>query len=232
VKPNRTYTSDRASRVGELNDAVFVDLTDLLADLAAGIHKTTGRPVPAAELASSLLTVLSGADIAFADLHSAQLRGLTAAAAKRARKPAVGDVLAIPTAGGGYHVAVVVQRNRFGTAVGVFDGTSTVPAVPAVRRVMPRPFHTDDQSVLDGDWKVAGHDEELLALFPKDPEIYHQPPSQVPGVDLGEFGAAETDAGVLRLIDEDEAREVGLLDGTYQQTHLSESLQKLLDDAR
>jgi hypothetical protein len=210
VRPNRTYASDRPSRAGELNDAVFGDATDLLSDLAASIRDSTGRAVSAADLASSLSAVLGIADVSFGDLHSADVRGLTVPAAKRGRKPAVGDLLAIPASSGGYHMAVVVQRNQFGTAVGVFAGTSPLPAVTADRRAMPRPIHTDDQSVLAGDWKIVGHDEELLALFPTEPEIYHRPPSMVPGVDLGEFGAAETAAGALRLIDEGEAREVGL----------------------
>jgi hypothetical protein len=51
-----------------------------------------------------------------------------------------------------------------------------------------------------------------------------------PGVDLGEFGAAESPAGIIRLIGAQEAREVGLLGGAYQQTYMGEVLQQLLDD--
>jgi hypothetical protein len=53
--------------------------------------------------------------------------------------------------------------------------------------------------------------------------------------DAGRFGAAETADGTLRLIGPDEARQAGLLDGTYRQTcnavccHAA-WLQKLLDD--
>ncbi len=80
----------------------------------------------------------------------------------------------------------------------------------------------------DGTWPVVGHDEGLLAAFPSEPEIYHWPDPTWPGI--GEFGSAETAADVRRDISEAEAREVGLLDGTYCQVYLEEELQAKLAD--
>jgi hypothetical protein len=89
--------------------------------------------------------------------------------------------------------------------------------------------YTEDSLVKDGTWKIVGTDESLLALFPADPPIYHKPGAW-PGIDTGEFGAAETADGPMRMIGADEAREVGLLGGTYRQTYPAAYLQKVLDD--
>ena len=154
---------------------------------------------------------------------------------KRIAGPKPGDVLAIAAADGGCHMAVVVVLNRFGTALGLFHGTSAQGRLDLdldLRRA-PRkyPVYAGSNLVLDGTWKIADHNDGLLALFPSDPPIYHRP-NAWPGIaDTGEFGAAETADGTLRLIGPDEAREVGLLDGTYRHpTHHAAQLQKLLDD--
>ena len=66
--------------------------------------------------------------------------------------------------------------------------------------------------------------------LPAEPEIYHKPGQWSDlGIDTGEFGAAETGNGTIRLIGPDEAREVGLLDGTYRQVETAEVLQRRLD---
>ena len=70
----------------------------------------------------------------------------------------------------------------------------------------------------------------MLASFPANPEVYHKPNAWPGIVDTGEFGAAETGDGKMRFIDADEARDVGLVDGTYRQTYPAVYLQEVLDD--
>ena len=125
----------------------------------------------------------------------------------------------------------MVTLNRFGTALGLFRGTGARARLDANLRRAPRklPVYTDNGRVADGTWKIVGHDDSLLALFPSDPPIYHRP-NAWRGIDTGEFGAAETADCTLRLIGPDEAREVGLQDGTYRQVCHAAWLQKLLDD--
>jgi hypothetical protein len=103
------------------------------------------------------------------------------------------------------------------------------PSADVLRAPRKHPVHTEESLAKDGTWKVVLHDEALLASFPADPEVFHKP-NAWPGIDTGEFGAAETAGGPLRMIDEAEAREVGLLDGTYRQTRPAVYLQKVLGE--
>jgi hypothetical protein len=234
VKGNRRYESERPSRTGELNDAAFVDASAFLSLLAEQAAARTGELVSPAVLAADIATVLKTSGTRLADLGADEVVSLRADVPKRKPKAQPGDVLAIPAAAGGYHLASVVDRNRFGTALGLLRGTVGFPrlggATPAVLR--RHCFHTDDEQVAAGVWKIVGHDEGLRELFPRPSEIYHGTDLEWPGVDLGEFGAAEPAQGELRLIAEDEAREVGLIDGSYRQSYLSEHLQQALDDAK
>lgn len=229
LRGNRRYESPGDSLVGELNDSIFVDAAEFLSILA---RVAGDQPVSPSGLTSALALTLKSASIPLQDVGSEEVAGLTSSILKKVSKPRIGDILAIPAKGGGYHMAAVVARNRFGTALGVLCGRCLVPRVRkrgdlAVRRF---PLYTDDRLLSTGAWKVIGNDESLLSLFPADPEIYHGPDLKWPGVDLGEFGAAESPAGIIRLIGAQEAREVGLLGGAYQQTYMGEVLQQLLDD--
>src|SRR5262249_39975415 len=140
------------------------------------------------------------------------------------------DVLAIPVTGG-HRLAVTITRNRFGTALGLFEGVSPDgrPDAKILRTPRKYPIYTEESLAKNGQWKIVDHDENLLRLFPADPEIYHKPGAW-PGIDTGEFGAAETADGPLRMIDANEAREVGLQSGDYRQACPAAYLQKLLSD--
>jgi hypothetical protein len=233
MKANKRYAFPAASRVGELGDAVFADTTDLLNDLLAQLDRASQGPVSRGVFSSALLGILRTGRVPLADVAEAgDIRTLTIDAPKSAVRLSVGDVLAIPAASGGHRVAVVLARNGFGTALGLLRGVNRLPRT-ASAHVVPKPYpvYTDEQLVKSGVWKVIGHDESLLGLFPAEPEIYHKPRRR-PGVDdTGEFGAAETADGRLRFIGSEEARNVGLADGSYRQTVLGEFLQRQLDES-
>lgn len=128
--------------------------------------------------------------------------------------------MAIPAAGGGYHLAVLLTLDRIGVALGLLRGTFPVPRVEGAehRHVRPRPVYSDGELIEDGTWQIVGHDEGLLRLFPSEPEIYHAPGLTVPGIDFGEFDLADLPTpGRLRQVSREEAEEVGLLDGSYRQ---------------
>lgn len=226
---NRRYVSPGDSRVGELSDSIFVDVADWLSLMTEG---SADQPASLSGLASTLALVLRSSGIPLEDVGSEEVVRLIPVIPKRVAKPRAGDILAIPAKGDGYHMAAVVARNRFGTALGIFCGRFIVPRFKGRENLTVRrfPLYTDDRLLATGVWKVVGHDEDLLALFPSDPEIYHAPDLRWPGIDLGEFGAAESSAGAIRLIDAEEAHEVGLIGGVYQQTYMGEVLQQLLDD--
>jgi len=231
LKPNKRYAPAAGSRVAELGDAVFTDTTDLLTEVVAGLSRVDQAPVTPERFCAVLLEALRAGRVPLADVEGGAVARLAIEAPKKSVKLTPGDIVAIPAAAGGHHVAVALTRNRFGTALGLFRGTCRLPRIAAALKApLPHPVYTDEQPVKTGVWRVIGHDESLLALFPADPEIYHKPRRR-PGVDdTGEFGAAETADGTLRFIDADEARAVGLAEGTYRQTLLSPLLEKYLDE--
>ena len=214
---------------GDLRDATFSRAADLMARIAPEDDEGDPKALTR-ELDQALAALLKASDVELADVRGSEIAGVALTPTKKTARPKLGSVLAIPAAGGGYHLASVVARNRLGTALGVVDGVVAVPSSEAAAGlpVRPYPYYTGDRLVADGVWRVVGHDEALQKRFPQDPEIYHRPPSRIPGIDLGEFGAAETADGTLRLIDEAEARAVGLGSG-YQQSYMGETLQRMLD---
>ncbi|WP_432066372.1 hypothetical protein [Streptomyces sp. C10-9-1] len=230
LKGGRRYSGLSRSLVGELNDSTFIDAASFLASIAEG---ASGQPLSPSGLASSLVLTLKESGISLEDVAGEEVAELTVDTAKKPAKPRIGDVLAIPVSGGEYRMASVVARNRFGTALGFLRGRFSVPRPVSGERLAARqfPIYTDDRLVATGAWRVVGHDESLLSLFPAEPEIYHAPDLRWPGIDLGEFGAAEKPSGEIRLIGIDEARAVGLLDGTYRQSYLGEFLEQFMEDS-
>lgn len=218
LKGNKRYESTETSRVPELNDHVFEDVRSVLANV----------DIP---LADALLEAIQSGRIPLTDVNGEDVRKLTVDA-KRATKPKPGDVIGIPAGEGGYRLAVVLGQNSFGTAIGLFDGVSAQGRLEQAIRDNPRkhPVYTEESLIKDGTWKILGHDDGLTSLFPSDPPIYHKA-GAFPGVDTGEFGAAETADGDMRMLSQAEASEVGLLDGTYRQVYPAAYLQKVLDEA-
>jgi hypothetical protein len=207
----KPYRSSSPSRVGDLGDAVFEDAREYLA----------GGP-------DAVLADLRAGQVILADVEPGEIGGLTVETPKkRVARPKPGDVVAIPVSGG-YRPAVVLTRNRFGTALGLFRGVSPNGQVGRLRGAPGRHVYTDETLIKNGTWPVVDHDESLSGLFPADPPIYHKPGAW-PGIDTGEYGAAETAEGSMTPLSASEAAAVGLTDGTYRQTMNSAFLQKQLD---
>jgi hypothetical protein len=207
----KPYRSESPSRVPDLDDNVFAEA----GEYAHGLD------------VARVLADLRDGRIILSDVSPSEIGGLTVETPKkRVAKVSPGDVVGIPAASGGFRPAVVLTRNRFGTAIGLFDGVSPNGQVGRLRAA--RHVYTDESLIKNGTWPLVDHDESLCALFPADPPIYHKP-NAWPGVDTGEFGAAETATGGMTPISEDEARSIGLTDGTYRQTMNSAFLQKQLD---
>jgi len=100
-------------------------------------------------------------------------------------------------------------------------------ATSRLRRLAPA---AGKRRITDGTWPIVAHDDDLLAHFPANPEIYHKPNAWPGIIDTGEHGAAETADGTMRLIDAAEAETVGLHDGTYRQTRTAQHLEQRLTD--
>lgn len=232
IRGNRRYSGSCGSRIGELNDVAFVEASDWLLFLAREIATAKGHRVLLAELVDGIRESIVESQISFGDVSASELSTLVAEVQRKVVAVRCGDVVAISRRGGRYSIAVVVARNRFGTALGFLRGSFPYPRVgdPQHCQVESRPVYTDDQLIANGTWPVIDHNENLLLLFPKDPEIYHAPDLTLPGVQVGRFGSAESSSGDMRHISKDEAEQVGLLGGTYRQIYVSRQLQQSLDD--
>jgi hypothetical protein len=220
-----SYSGPAGSRVSELSDSIFTDMADALAGLSDGGNS----PAPPGELADILLAFINGEPANLADVSSGGVSQIAIAARANALAPEVGDILAVP-GGNAWYAVIVVARNRFGIAFGIFQEKfdSLMSVRPQRSTARQFPVYSDDVQVLNGSWEAVGHDESLLSAFPVEPEIYHPPTPMWPGLDFGEFGAAETPWGSLRLIGDKEARAVGIIDGSYRQAYPSEFLQQSL----
>ncbi|MFI0420469.1 hypothetical protein [Spongiactinospora sp. 9N601] len=227
------YESDQASRAGRLSAAVLDEASGLMAFIGQSAYSATGTAVPPPAFAAHLMAALAASDIAFADVRGGEVLRLNVAFGLRGRMRKVGDVLAIPSEFGGYHMAVIVARNRFGMALGLFRGTVSTPEVERIDRgaVWRHPVYVDPEEVATWFWKYAGHERSLLDLFPSDPEIFHSASMSVSPSSATGFGVAEAVDGSLRTIGEEEARKAGLVDGSYLQKYLAVELEALLEEA-
>lgn len=228
------YRPAAPSRVGDLGDAAFVAATEFLAAAIPEAAEPAAADTPqpgGTEATTELITrLLHEAAPEFADVSAADIAAIVVQGAKnKPKRLTMGNLVAIPAICGGFHLAVVLTRNRFGTALGIFRGVHRRPADPQpVLEPSGVHVYTDEQLVKRGEWQVVGGDEALVAGFAAEPEIYHRPRNS--GV-VGPNGAAETAGGALRQIDAAEAARVGLTDGTYRQTRLGEHLPQFLADA-
>ncbi len=222
------------SAVADLNDNTFVVATGFLVDVAREIARDTGHPPTLDAVCRVVVEGLHrAADNALSDVTPRAIVGIKAEIRKALKiRVKIGDIVAIPARTGGYFMAVVLAKNPFGTAYGLFDGTTPVPKPPTLAShppVRPHPIYSDDERIADGRWRIVGHHADLATLFPAEPEIYHRPKPERPDHKLRPYGVGETAAGRIRPLQEGEAKEIGLLDGTYRQGYLSENLEALLN---
>jgi hypothetical protein len=218
------------SRVGDLSDSAFVDAGDLLSRLAHSLADSRGERPTLSDLADLVGRGLRRAGPGLiADVDPADLSGLSVSKRPGGKRPKVGDILAIPAADGQSFLAVVVARNNFGTAVGLFDGTHPAKPVSALKHppIVRVPVYVDDAALVSGRWLIVGHDDGLRKLFPANPEIFYPPRDDRPA--RGPYGSAETVDGHLRQLSEQEAREVGLFDPGFTQSYLWEYLEDRLN---
>jgi hypothetical protein len=224
--------AENSSALAELNDATFVAASDFIGELVAAMNSAPGRLPTLPELCDLLVAGLQECGDSLSD--GGQVAGIKAEIRKAKKiKPAVGDIVAIPAANGEFHIAVLLAKNAFGTAFGLFKGTrkprpiSKDPPPP----VLLPPLYSDDRQIESGRWLVIDHDDSLRELFPADPEIFHRQHADQPNPALGPHGAGETAAGRLRPLTKEEAEKVGLLRDDFRQTYASETLEKYLNTA-
>lgn len=222
------------SAVADLNDNVFVIATEFISNLANVIKTDTGQAPTLDELCQVLVEGLHRCDDdLLVDITAAHIVGVKAELRKQRKIVSkIGDILAIPAKNGECFIGCVLAKNRFGTAYGFFEGTSQPRPISASSHLPAKrhPIYSSDEFIASGRWKIIGHDEDLLSLFPAEPEIYHREQIISSGPEIGPYGSGETASGQLRHLTKEEAEELGLLSGEYRQSYLAEYLEKCLND--
>ncbi|HUA58222.1 MAG TPA: hypothetical protein VML19_05670 [Verrucomicrobiae bacterium] len=214
-----------------LNDEPFNAAADLFHDLIQDLKKDRGKPPTLAETLEVLADVLHECTDCLADHRAVDLVHIKPEVEKTKRiSYRKGDIVAIPTDDSNYFLAIILTENRFGMAVGLFHGARNLRPISrqSYPPIEPRPIYSDPSEIRNGRWKIIGHDEELLSLFPRDPEIYHYSHADFPNPDVDPFGAGESPSGKLRKLTREEAEEVGLPSLEYRQSYLSEDVGKYL----
>lgn len=227
--------ADEASNTDDLNDNIFSLANVLWTDLAHAYRGEVGTRPTLDALTRAIVEGLHvcGREV-LSDVELDQVVAIepkTAAAGKPSRAPRLGDVLAIPAGAGKFYIAVVVAQNDFGTALGVFKGTGPAepPSSSSPQPPLKYPVYSDDEFIRKGTWRIVGHDEGLLKLFPREPAVFHEEqlvPEYQP--EMGPHGAAELPSGEWRDLTAEQAEEIGIRDGSYSQFVLPEELAEYL----
>jgi hypothetical protein len=219
------------SSVDDLNDSAFSSATEVLAKVARSINADEGKPPTLARLLALITTSLCETGDSLISDDPSDLAAIQPEVSRRG-KTAVrpGDIVAIPAADGEFFTGVVLERNAFGTAYGLFKGKGPLRrfSLGAQPPIMRFPVYTGDESVASGRWRILGHDDELRKLFPQEPEIYHRQQLLAAGPKIGKYGSAETASGKMRDLTHEEADALGLLTGEYQQAYMPEELEQYL----
>jgi hypothetical protein len=220
--------------ISSLNDSCFVHARESLRTLCQMIEEESGVKPSLNDLCEILAVSLRGCsgDL-LSDVDVQAVEKLTPKVAphkKVSLKP--GDVLAVPREKGGYYFVIYIASNRFGEAFGIFEGHRQVPYVSSRWEPVPvkYPVYTGKALVVSGRWRRIDHREDLLDSFPKSPEIYHSKSDHPSDDQIGPYGSGEKATEELRQLTEAEARQIGLIQGTYRQVMLEEQFEKYLQE--
>ncbi|MGX6605025.1 hypothetical protein ACWKSP_23265 [Micromonosporaceae bacterium Da 78-11] len=153
------------------------------------------------------MAALHQAGVILADTTGEDVTAITTASRRPSRQYRIGDLVALSAQGGGFHVAVVAARNRFGTAIAVLDGIRATDAVPTGPVVIERVYYTDDEGLYNGGWLLLGHDD--TAVPAEEPEFFYAPVPWDPD-EAGEHGLAESPGGATRLLSAEQAAAAGV----------------------
>lgn len=220
--------------ISSLNDSCFVHAGECLTTLCQMIEEESGVKPSLNDLCEILAVSLQGCsgDL-LSDVDVQAVEKLTPKVAPHKKvglKP--GDILTVPREKGGYYFIIYITSNVFGEAFGVFEGHRQVPYVSSRWEPVPikYPVYTGKALVVSGRWRRIDHREDLLDLFPKSPEIYHSKSDNPSNDQIGPYGSGETATDELRQLTEAEARQIGLIQGTYRQVMLEEQFEKYLQN--
>jgi len=230
---SNTDVDETESAVEDLNDNVFVIANDFISELANAIKLDAEQAPTLDELCSVIVGGLHQCDEdLLVDISPAHIVGVKAEIRKQRKIISkVGDLVALPAKNGEFFIACILAKNCFGTAYGFFEGTSKPRPISASSHppAKQHPIYSDDEFVATGRWQIIAHDKDLLSLFPAEPEIYHTEQLIDDGPEIGPYGSGETASGHLRHLTKEEAEEIGLISGEYNQVYLAEELEDYLN---
>ena len=220
------------SRTGDLDDHAFVGAGDVLAEIAERLAASKGYRPTVDDVVDLLGQGLRRVrPELLEDYDATDFEGVTVRSDKAAKRGEIGDIVAIPARDDRHFLGVVLDRNAFGTALGLFEGTHPAHAISAADHppVVGRPVYVGELGVARGRWQIIGSDRGLVDLFPAKPEIFHRPDPDLLDDSVGPHGAAESPDRQVRQLSEQEAREVGIYDPDFVQIYPSEQLEDRLN---
>lgn len=220
------------SIVNELNDNCFVMATEFFVELSDAILAEVGRRPTLGDVCEILTWGMKGCAVEIlSDADASTIEGFVCKAKKsKPTRLVPGDVVAVPAGGGRYYLGVFIASNRIGYAYGFFRGTWALRSLQCgALKPLGRPVYSSKRAVDKGVWRIVARNTQLLTLFPADPEIYHAKRHHTEDPLIGPFGTAEAVSGeTLRALSEEEAKTIGLLDGSYRQVVLEDSIVEYL----
>lgn len=223
-KPKKGLAASAADGELELSDGVFVEAYQLLQAVTERMETVLGAKPTLNQFTEFLHTTL---ERHFPELVT-DVASIKATFSKKGKgvKPKPGDVFAVPVAEGGQFLGLVITKNNFGTALGFFRGTDWQGPVTLARHpvIFKYPIYSDQTAFRKKAWKILDHQQELLTLFPSEPEIFHNKRYFQDDPDIGTFGSGQLPDESLRHLSKGEAEEIGLLDDFYDDLVLPEQM--------
>ena len=213
-----------------MNDNTFVIASDFVVQLTDAFKEEEKRPPALAEFCRLLQAGFERAE-GVVEKPPLPLKIKAEVRKKKTIACKVGDLVAIPAQNREFFMALVLAKNQFGVALGFFQGTSIIRSISIHSHppIEPHPIYTGEEFIETGRWRIIGHDDALLSLFPAEPEIYHYQYQDKPRPGIGPYGSGETISGRLRPLTKEEAEDLGLLTGTYRAVYLPDLLEEYLD---
>lgn len=222
------------SLIEGLNDNCFVLATAYLKELSQAVEDETGQKPTLDEMCELLTWGLKGcsADI-LADTDPRNVATLKPVAARRPKINLTrGDVIAIPASNGEFFLVVFLTKNA-GLAFGIVDGTHRIRPIDDNwnPKTLKHAVYSGDRLLREGRWRVVGRCEHICERFPDEPDMYLDAASHNESFpdNPTKYGVALLAGGATRHVSEQEAREVGLLTGDYEQHYDGSRFEKYLE---
>lgn len=218
------------SRVGQLNDTCFSEATEALSNICREFKEELGTAPSLPELLEILTWAIKAIPDDLVDgLENSEVSELKATIRKsRKQKLTLGDVCAFPDGAGGYRLGVFLGKNHLSSAVILLKGHFSLTPLRrngAVKYIpYPRYVFLADRIV-----PVVGRLERIAQQFADAPWTIRSPHDFPENPSIGKYGSVIADDNSVTYLTKDEARKLGITDGSFIQFMEIEDVAKFVD---